>query len=70
MRIFKNSTRPEYTKRTGYLVGLCVKFSNLKWYTDLLSTEFTINKSDFELKKERVCENGYFSNCLVIHIVE
>ena len=57
-------------QRVGYLLGPNVKLANLKWHTEFLETEYNININDFEIKKERVCENGYFSTCLVVCAIE
>ena len=70
VRIHKKYTLPENVVKTGYVLGLNLRFANLKRHKELITKLTGIDERDYELRKERVCENGYPSQCVVAYAVQ
>lgn len=70
VKIHKKYTLPEHVIKTGYVLGPNFKFANLKKYKMLITKLTGIDEEHYELRKERVYENGYPSKCMVVYAVK
>ena len=69
-KVFKKFTLSKHIKKIGCIYGSCVKFSNLEHCKRILSMRTEQNEKFFELRKEKVCENGHGSMCVVVHAIQ